>query len=144
MFHFLCLFRRKECEERAISRRMISAEISGLVLGLIAFFTMPMLVDGLSPFFRWGTLLWYLTFGAVVGLAGLAKPFKISPLLRGGITGAWLNFVVAMLMYEQSTEMMSMMQNVPFQNVNVLLLATIEGLILGAIIDMIATKVENR
>ncbi len=141
MFHFLCLFRRKECEERAISRRMISAKISGLVLGLIAFFTMPMLVDGLSPFFRWGMLLWYLTFGTVVGLAGLAKPFKISPILRGGITGAWLNFVVAMLMYDQLTVMM---QSIPFQSVNVLLLAAIEGFILGAIIDMIATKVEKQ
>ena len=123
---------------------MISAEIFGLVLGLIVFFTTPLLMDNFSLFFRWGMLLWYLTFGTIIGLAGLVKPFKILPLLRGGITGAWLNFVVAMLMYEQLTEMMTTVQNFSFQNVNVLLLVAVEGFVLGAIIDMVVTKIERR
>ncbi len=136
-------------------RRMAAAKLLGLFWGFLCGFVFaPSYVGSfLSAQLQWGILLWGATFGAMIGLVGLVtvcpllgKSCPISqsktwrPIWRGGIFGAWLEFVLTLMAYKPITEMMQSLETVWFAQYNVLLLAAVEGFIVGAIIDFFATR----
>jgi hypothetical protein len=145
------LFHKKT---HTITRRMFVAKTFGLVLGIIAYLLAPIYAgDYISPYLQWGVLLWGLTFGSVIGLMGLITecPFwkhcllyrwsTLRPILRGGFVGAWLEFMLAILLYDSIAEMALYMSWGSFVEGNLLLLAALEGFFWGAIIDYTATKI---
>jgi hypothetical protein len=133
---------------------MFVAKTFGLVLGIAGYLLAPVYLGAyVSPYLQWGILLWGLTFGTVIGLMGLITecPFwkhcpiyqwsAWRPIWRGGFVGAWLEFVVAVLLYESLAEMAMYLGWGPFVEGNILLLAALEGFVWGAIIDFTATKI---
>jgi len=133
---------------------MFVAKTFGLVLGITAYLLAPVYAgDYISPYLQWGVLLWGLTFGSVIGLMGLITecPFwkhcilyrwsTLRPILRGGFVGAWLEFMLAILLYDSITEMALYMSWGSFIEGNILLLAALEGFFWGVIIDYTATKI---
>jgi len=134
-------------------RRMGMAKSLGLAVGVFAFFMMPELFGAEIPtHLQWGVLLWYITFGAFIGLGGVMTEHplwkscfiftsdKWRPFLRGGFFGAWLNFVLSVLMYETLTDLMLYMEYNPFGDTNIMALLALEGLIFGSLIDVLSTK----
>jgi len=85
--------------------RVVIGKSLGLIIGLVPFFLIPALVPEFSPLVRWGVLLWYITFGAIIGMFGV---FTYHPILklsfpwwvRAPLVGAWLNFVLAFFAYD--------------------------------------------
>ena len=78
----------------------------GFAFGLTGFLMLPYLLPEAGPTLRWGFLLWYTTLGAIIAIfgaferrpaPGLALPWwLLAPML-----GAWMNFVLTLLIYDQ-------------------------------------------
>ena len=83
----------------------------GFLFGLFGFLLLPYFYPETDWLLRWGTLFWYTTLGAVVGLFGV---FDYHPILklpmpwwfRAPLIGAWLNFVLTFFAYDQFEVMM--------------------------------------
>jgi hypothetical protein len=122
----------------------------GLVAGLAGFMCLPYFMPEGGLLLRWGILLWYTTFGAIIAIFGV---FTWHPILkmpmpwwfRGPFLGGWMNFVLTFFAYDVMQEMMVimfgpngfMMENGFMQSPFWFVL---EGAILGIIIDYVATK----
>ena len=125
-------------------KRIGCAKMVGLIVGLIAFFMIPSLWPGESMWLRVGILLWYTTFGAVIGVFGIFDQhpllkFRMTFWVRGLVFGAWMNLVITILMHDKLSLLMQQLDGVlgsfqsPFWFV-------LEGAVLGVVIDGIATK----
>ncbi len=146
------LFHKKT---KTITRRMFVAKILGLLLGIVGYVCAPAFFGPyISPYLQWGILLWGLTFGSIIGLMGVLTecPFwkhcplyrwnSLRPILRGGFVGAWLEFMLAILLYDSITELLLYISwGTLFNHINLLALAAIEGFLCGAIIDFVSTKI---
>ena len=125
-----------------IARRLFLAKMLGLLVGLIAFFVVPHMWPGIDVMLRWGILLWYLTFGGIVGLMGVMdrhpvwKGWKLPAWFRGIFMGAWLNFVLVFFAHEA---MATMLQQADLWGMMSPWWFVLEGAILGLIIDLAAT-----
>ena len=140
--------------KKTITRRLFVAKTLGLLLGICGYLFAPVFLgDYISPYLQWGILLWGLTFGTIIGLMGVITecPFwkhcllyrwnTLRPILRGGFVGAWLEFVLVILLYDSITEMALYMSWGTFFEGNILLLGALEGFFWGALIDFVATKI---
>ena len=128
-----------------IIKRVGVAKIIGLVIGLAGFFMIPSIWPAEGMWLRVGILLWYTTFGAVIGVFGL---FDYHPMLkfrmpfwfRGPVFGAWLNLVLAFMMHDKLMVLMPQLEGIlagfksPFWIVA-------EGAVIGLLIDGVATTV---
>lgn len=139
----------------SLFRRMSVAKSLGLLLGLLAGFVYaPLYLGvGLTLPLQWGFLLWGLMFGSVIGIAGVITgcpvwkncPLYASnswrPILRGGVIGAFLEVVLALLLYNMFQDMLSVSFAGTFiATWNPVFAGAIEGFILGAFIDWVATR----
>ncbi len=92
--------------------RIVVGKTAGLIIGLICMFTLPMFDPEATWMLRWAFLLWYTTLGAVIGVFGV---FSWHPILklpmpwwfRAPWVGAWMNFVLALFIYDNLQEIMS-------------------------------------
>jgi len=128
-----------------IIKRVGTAKMIGLVIGLAGFLMVPSIWPSESMWLRVGLLLWYTTFGAVIGIFGLIDEhplfkFRMHFWFRGPVFGAWLNLVLAFLMHDKLMVLMPQLEGAlggfqsPFWIVP-------EGAVLGLLIDGIATRV---
>lgn len=128
-----------------IIKRVGIAKIIGATIGLVGFFMIPLMWPAEGLWLRIGILLWYATFGAVIGVMGIFDrhpelncrlPFWI----RGPLTGAWLNLVLAFMMHDKLVVLIPQLEGIlagfqsPFWIVP-------EGALVGLIIDAVATKI---
>jgi len=116
----------------------------GLVIGLLGFFYVPYFAPELGTLFQWGILLWYTTFGAIVGMFGVFTQHPVLKLpmpwwVRAPFLGAWLNFVLTFFAYDALQIAMhaffgpdGILQS-PFWFV-------LEGAVVGLIIGFFATR----
>jgi hypothetical protein len=117
------------------------AKMIGLVIGVIGFFVIPRVWPGTDMWFRVGFLLWYTTFGALIGVFGM---INYHPLLkismpfwfRGIVFGAWFNLVAAFLAHEQIAAFLDGLEVVSLESPFWFVL---EGAVVGLVIDGIAT-----
>jgi len=124
----------------SLIRRLGMAKGLGFVIGLTAFFAISQHWPEESIWLRIGICLWYTTFGAFIGIAGIINfhPLLKVPLpfwFRGIFFGGWLNLVLALLMYEKLQLMLGSLNgpfNSPFWIVS-------EGMAIGLVIDGICT-----
>jgi|GEM_PF-196932 len=139
---------------KTIGRRMFVAKVCGLLIGIVGYLFAPAFLGVyISPYLQWGILLWGLTFGTIIGLMGVFTecPFwkhcpiyrwnALRPILRGGFVGAWLEFMLAILLYDSITELALYLNWGTFFEANILVLAAVEGFLIGAIIDSLSTKI---
>lgn len=128
----------------SILTRVAIGKLIGLACGLAGFIFLPCFLPEASMFSRWGILLWYITFGAVIGVMGIftSNPVIKLPLpwwFRGVIMGAWLNFVLVFFAYDMMHQMMLSLfgqggiLTSPFWFV-------LEGAIIGFVMDYLATR----
>ncbi len=124
-----------------ILKRVGIAKMIGLIIGLAAFLIMPSIWPSESMWLRVGILMWYTTFGAMIGVLGLFDEhlkFRMPFWFRGPVFGAWLNLVLAFLMHDKLALLMPQLEGVlggfqsPFWIVP-------EGALLGLLIDGVAT-----
>lgn len=116
----------------------------GLLIGLAAFFTVPHFLPDADSCLRWGLLLWYITFGAIIGMFGVVDyhPVLKLPLswwFRASFMGAWLNFVLVFFAHE---EMSAMMVSVFGENgaLSSPFWFAAEGAVIGLLIGYFATR----
>ncbi|NVK21694.1 MAG: hypothetical protein HWD86_04200 [Kangiellaceae bacterium] len=124
--------------------RIVIGKTIGLIIGLIGFFTLPHIYPEASHMLRWGILLWYITFGAIIGIFGVFTyhPILKSPMpwwFRAPFIGAWLNFVLVFFAHKEMTALLTVMfgenglMQSPFWFV-------LEGALVGLLIGFLATK----
>ncbi len=123
-------------------RRLIVAKALGFLVGFIALLFLPCIIPD-DCLLCWGFFLWYITFGAIIGIMGVmdAHPlwpkFKINAFFRGIFMGSWMNFVLVFFAYEKLEIILS---RVDFMGMSSPWWFVLEGAILGLIIDLLATK----
>jgi hypothetical protein len=124
--------------------RIAIGKAVGFGVGLIGFVFMPYFLPDAGWMLRWGILLWYTTFGAIIGVFGV---FTYHPILklplpwwfRAPFIGAWMNFVLTFFAYDVMERMLITMFGVggmlssPFW-------FTAEGAIVGMLIGYLATR----
>ncbi len=126
-----------------ITRIAIGKGIGSLV-GLTGFVFLPHFLPEADGLLRWGVLLWYTTFGAIIGVFGVITRYPIVNLsfpwwLRGPMVGAWLTFVLVFFAYDVMADMLVSVfgeggvLSSPFWFVA-------EGAVVGFIIDYFATR----
>ena len=95
----------------SLMTRIAVGKLLGLVVGLIAFFFLPSFLPEADPMLRWGLLLWYITFGAIIGVFGV---FTYHPIVKlplpwyvgSPFIGAWMNFVLVFFAHDAMSAMM--------------------------------------
>ena len=119
-------------------------KVTGALFGLSGFLLIPDMNPETDLILKWGVLFWYITFGAIIGIMGLFDRhpvfgFPMPWWLRAPAIGGWLNFVLTLVCYEKLSEILNafMAGNHPFQSPFWFVL---EGMIIGMIIGIIATK----
>jgi len=92
--------------------RIAVGKAIGLMIGLLGFILLPYFLPEAGWLVRWGVLLWYITFGAIIGVFGV---FTYHPILhlpmpwwfRAPLIGAWLNFVLVFFAYDVMQAMLA-------------------------------------
>lgn len=126
-------------------KRVGIAKAMGLAVGLLGFFMVPVVWPGESMWLRAGVLLWYTTFGALIGVFGL---FDYHPLLRfrmpfwfrGLFFGAWFNFTLTVLMHDKFAVLLAEAGGV-LANFDSPFWIVAEGSVVGLLIDGVTTYV---
>ena len=113
----------------------------GLLVGVLGFIFVPYWLPDAGLMLRWGILLWYVTFGAIIGVHGVYDRLPIFDIrlpcwLRGAAIGAWLNFVLVFFAHEPMQAMLTAAFGTPLSP----FWFALEGAILGLIMDIIVTK----
>ena len=127
-------------DKPSILTRIAVGKAVGLVIGLAGFLVLPMFWPEVDPLLRWGILLWYTTVGAVIGVYGVLNyhPALMLPLpwwTRAPLIGAWFNFVLAFLAYDNLQAATTAIMGTPLSP----FWFTLEGAIVGLIIGGFAT-----
>ncbi|MDD3793923.1 MAG: hypothetical protein PHI37_03865 [Candidatus Gracilibacteria bacterium] len=125
-----------------LMNRIAIAKIVGLVFGLLAFIMVPIIFINADIYLRFAILLWYTSIGAFIGVMGIINKhpflnFSFPFWIRGPFLGGWMNFVLVLFIYDKIS---FLMQNTAFSGLSPFWLIT-EGMIVGFVIDLIATKV---
>lgn len=119
-------------------------KLIGFLVGLAGFFMLPELLPDAPARLHWGILLWYVTFGAVVGAFGTSPqpefiPVRLPWWLRAPLIGAWLDFVLTFFAWDQMKSLL-----VAFYGGTGPLTSpwwfALEGAIIGLLIGYVATK----
>jgi hypothetical protein len=124
--------------------RIATGKAIGFVVGLAGFVFVPYFLPDAGWQLHWGILLWYTTFGAVIGMAGVLTSIPVLNLalrswVRGAVLGAWLNFVLVFFAYD----LMAALLVSVFGEGGVLgspFWFAAEGAIVGFVIDHFATR----
>ncbi len=95
----------------SLMTRIAIGKTIGFIIGLMGFFLLPHFLPDADLMLRIGILLWYTTFGAIIGVFGVVTfhpVFKL-PLswwIRASMLGAWMNFVLVFFAHEAMSAMM--------------------------------------
>ncbi len=117
----------------------------GFLIGLMGFISLPYFLPEAGWLIRWGILLWYTTFGAIIGVFGVITHHPILNLpmpwwFRATVIGAWMNFVLTFFAYDTMQAMMSSI----FGEGGILASPfwfAAEGAIIGLLIGYFATRI---
>ena len=128
----------------SLMTRIAIGKIIGALIGVTAFFFIPQFLPESSVTLHWGVLLWYITFGAIIGVFGVYTTIPVLNVsmpwwISGACIGAWLNFVISLIAYDTLEQLM-----VAVFGVDGVLLSpfwvVLEGAVFGFAIDYLATK----
>jgi len=121
-----------------ITKRILVATLSGFLISLAGFLYIGSVL-GFNSSVAWGVLLWYTFIGFLIGLAGTLDKHPILGFrlifLRGALIAGVLNLSLALIAKQ---EFQNFFSSLPF---GIEYISIIEGIIVGVIIDAIATKI---
>ena len=131
-------------QNSSLTTRIAVGKGIGFTIGITAFLFIPYFLPEHSATLKWGVFLWYITFGAIIGVFGVYTKLpiiniKIPWWIRGAYVGAWLNFIISLVAYNELEQLMIAVFGEngfiasPFWIV-------LEGVIFGIAIDFFATK----
>lgn len=125
--------------------RIAMGKLIGFLIGLIGFFMMPYFLPEGGAMMQWAILLWYTTFGAIIGVFGVLDYHPVLKLpmpwfVRAPMIGAWLNFVLVLFIYDQVIIMMANMFG-PGGVLQSPFWLAFEGAVVGLLIGYAATRV---
>jgi len=128
----------------SLMTRIAVGKAVGLVVGIIGFILLPSFLPEAGPLLRWGILLWYTTFGAIIGVFGV---FDFHPMfklrlpwwLMSTFVGAWLNFVLVFFAHDEMRAMMVSVFGIDGVLQSPFWFAA-EGAIIGLVIGYFATR----
>lgn len=130
--------------QKMLIYRVGAGKALGLAVGLIGFFGLPQLLADPSMSLRVGVLLWYPTMGAFIGLFGIFSKhpilnFSMSWWFRGALIGAWMNFVLTLIAYQQICTLMAAVFGEYSQFTSPYWMV-LEGALIGMLMDFILSK----
>ena len=116
----------------------------GALAGLIGFIYLTVIPVENYSLLRWGILLWYTTFGAIIGIYGVYTRHPMLPLsmpwwFMAPCVGAWLNFVLVFFAYDSLAAVMTAMFGAGGVLESPFWFAA-EGAIVGLVIGYFATR----
>lgn len=128
----------------SILMRIAIGKAVGFGVGLAILLSMPWIWPAADWYFKVGLLLWYTTFGAIIGVFGVLTwhPLLNLPMpwwIRSPFVGAWLNFVLLFFTHVPMRKALESMLGAgsgmtsPFWFV-------LEGAVVGFIIGFLATR----
>lgn len=128
----------------SLMTRIIIGKSIGFLVGVCGFIFLPFFLPGADILIRWGILLWYTTFGAIIAIFGV---FTFHPILkmsmpwwiRSTFLGAWMNFVLVFFAYDTMQSMMLAVFGTDGALTSPFWFAA-EGAIIGGIIGYFATR----
>ena len=131
-------------EANSLTTRIAVGKGIGALIGLAAFIFIPQFLPDASPTLKWGVFLWYIIFGAVIGVFGVMTKIPVLNIampwwFRGAYIGAFLNLTIALVAYDTlGLLMLSVfgaggLMSSPFWVV-------LEGAVFGFVIDYLATR----
>lgn len=132
-------------ETNSLMTRIAIGKVIGLLIGLTAFMFIPYFLPEAGATLKWGVFLWYITFGAIIGVFGVYTKVPmincvIPWWIRGAYIGAWLNFTISLIAYDALAQLM-----LSVFGENGLLVSpfwvVLEGAVFGFVIDYFATRV---
>lgn len=131
----------KKPAKGSMMTRVMTGKICGLIIGSIAFFVLPHLMPEAPTMLRVGILLWYITFGAIIGAFGFFTTCPITKMtfpwwFRDMAMGAWLNFVLVFFAHKDM-EILIITLFGPSSTISPFVFA-IEGALVGLIIGAVA------
>lgn len=126
----------------SLTLRITAGKTVGFLFGLMVFFVLPGFYADASYHIRFGILFWYILIGAVVGFAGVytRHPMINFPLpwwIRGILYGGWMNFVLALVAYDQIQEILISVNMLGMMSP---LWIIVEGAFVGLVADYFATR----
>ena len=128
----------------SLVNRIAIGKFIGLVVGLIGFFTLPAVYPEVTWHLRWGVLLWYVTLGAVVGMAGVFTRHPVLLLLmpwwvRAPVIGAWMNLVLTFFAHREMADVMDAMFG-PDGGLTSPYWFVVEGAVIAGLMGFFATR----
>ena len=126
----------------SLVKRVGIAKMIGLVIGLAGFFFISWISPEADILLRLGFLLWYTTFGALIGMFGMVDfhpmlKFAMPFWFRGIVFGAWFNLVATLLAYDKIEAFLKALDFGAFRSP---FWFVVEGAIVGLFIDWVATR----
>ena len=130
-------------EKPSLIYRIAIGKGVGFAFGLLGLIVIPFIWPESSWMERIGFLFWYTTVGAMVGVFGVFTQHPVLHLpmpwwFRSTIIGAWMNFVLVLLMYDRLAEMMLQLAG-PDGTFTSPFWFVLEGAVIGMIIGYLAT-----
>jgi len=128
----------------SLTMRIAIGKGLGFLVGLSGFICLPYFWPEADWLTRWGILLWYMTFGAIIGVFGVITHHPVLQLpmpwwFRAPLVGAWLNFTLCFFAYDT----MKMMMTALFGDQGVWTSPfwfALEGALIGLLIGYFATR----
>ena len=123
-------------------QRVTWSKVISFVCGLLSFVLVPFVWPDVSVYMQWGMLLWMVTIGGVIGVAGLfttAQPlcaWTIPSFFRGAMLGGVMVLMFVLVGYDAIKGLMD--TTVVFQGVSPFYII-INGVIFGALLDFFVT-----
>lgn len=135
----------KRIRPTSLTLRIMLGKLFGAGIGAIVFLSLPALQPDMDIVLRFGVWGWYILFGAVIAFAGIYTKhpllnFPLPPLLRGALIGFGLNLILGCLLHGDMIEAFADYSDFHFAQSMPVLQMAIEGLIWGALIDMLLTR----
>ena len=129
----------------SLTKRVTIGKLIGLAIGAAGYFLLPLMWPEVDPMLRWGILLWYLTFGALIGVFGVVTfhPVLRLPLpwwVRAPALGAWLNLVLVFFAHAQMRGFLEAVLG-PDSGFTSPFWFVAEGALVGALIGYVATAI---
>lgn len=132
--------------KHSITGRIVVGKMVGLIVGVLALITFPLIPVENSVEFKIGFLLLTVTMGAMIGFVGIYKHHPLFPSiampwwLRGPSVGMFFFLMLVLLAKDEILPFMSL-DVVAWTGLTSPYWALIDGAVLGGLMGYIATKI---